>query len=203
MTTTAVLLTLLGLILGSMMFSYWIGRIIARRDIRELGDGNPGAFNLIKTGNIPAAALGVFLDMSKGVIPIGLAVYIFGLSGAQLIPIIAAPALGHAFSPFMRFKGGKAMAATGGAWIAFQPVLALTIGLAVFVGWSLILTVSGWAIVCFAVTMLIILLVVLPDPVVIVAWVLSCALLIYKYRGDLRQPIRVRESILKRLRRTT
>ena len=56
--------------------------------------------------------------MAKGALPVALAYYVFGVSGWGLMPVMLAPILGHAYSPFLRFKGGKAIAVTFGVWTA-------------------------------------------------------------------------------------
>ena len=59
----------------------------------------------------------IVLDIGKGFAPVFLAQK-YGIQGWNLIPICLAPILGHAFSPFLGFHGGKALGATGGAWLA-------------------------------------------------------------------------------------
>jgi glycerol-3-phosphate acyltransferase PlsY len=196
---TAILLTIFGFFLGALMFSYWLGKWALKRDIRELGDGNPGAFNLFKTGNIAAGIVGASLDIGKGVTPIGLAIYVFNLMGWELVPIALSPLIGHAFSPFMGFKGGKAVAATAGMWMAIQPVWSLVVGLPIFVGSYLALNTSGWAVVFSVVIMTVLQLVFNADPVIMAIWLLSGILLVYKYRADLRQPPALNDKLRSRL----
>lgn len=201
MSLIAVALTIFGFLLGSVMFSYWIGRLTLRRDIREIGDGNPGGFNLIKTGNIPAAGLGIFLDIGKGVLPAGLAVVVFHIVGIELIPIALAPVFGHAYSPFMRFKGGKAVAVTGGVWLALQPLTLLLFTMPLFVLSFAAIAISGWAVAVTVGVMLIYHIVIDRDPVLITIWVITGALLLWKYRADLRKPFTLRPWLARRIGR--
>lgn len=168
------------------MFAYWLGKFALKRDIRELGDGNPGVYNLFRTGNIPLGIIAAGLEISKGVIPIGLALYVFNLSGWQLVPIAFAPALGHAFSPFMGFKGGKAVSPLGGMWIALQPSWSLTFGLPIFIIPYLVMNTSGWALVTTLSVMLILQAIFNPNPIMMALWILSILLIIYKFRADLK-----------------
>ena len=109
---TALAWTLIGFLLGSLPFSVWLGKIVLRTDIRRYGDGNPGGTNVIRAGNCGLGMLAIFLDMLKGAVPVALAYYVFKVDGWPLVPVILAPILGHAFSPFLRFRGGKALAST-------------------------------------------------------------------------------------------
>lgn len=128
--------TLCAFISGALMFSYWLGRL-ARKNLRSVGDGNPGALNLWKAAGYRLGIVGVLLDFIKGYLVILLAVEVGGMSGYGLIPIALAPILGHAFSPFLRGKGGKAIAVTFGVWSGltqFEVSLALAVILAVMLG---------------------------------------------------------------------
>jgi len=101
---------------GSLPLAYWIGRWALGVDIRRYGDGNPGAMNVKRAGGwrwfIPA----LLLEFLKGAIPIWLARSMGGLSGWALFPMAMAAPLGHARSPWLGGKGGKAIAVTFGVW---------------------------------------------------------------------------------------
>ncbi|MCR2802723.1 glycerol-3-phosphate acyltransferase [Paenibacillus soyae] len=110
---------------GSLMFSYWLG-LLANRDITEVGDGNPGAMNLWRSSGYKYGVAGIALDFSKGFIPI--LWFVAESNAAEGYPIIlpaAAALLGHAFSPFMKGRGGKAIAVTFGVWSAMMFAAAL------------------------------------------------------------------------------
>ncbi|HAA85535.1 MAG TPA: hypothetical protein DCE14_04185 [Kosmotogaceae bacterium] len=102
---------------GSLMFSYWLGRH-GRRDIRDISDGNPGATNLWRALGWKYGLTGLALDYVKGFLPLVLIVNYELFSGWQLAVVAVAPVAGHAFSPFMSFSGGKAVAVTFGIWSA-------------------------------------------------------------------------------------
>jgi acyl phosphate:glycerol-3-phosphate acyltransferase len=118
--------TLLGFLAGSIPFSILVGRIFLKTDIRTFGDGNPGGTNAWKAGGWRTGLLAVILDMVKGYLPVMLARH-DGISGWGMMPIAIAPILGHAFSPFLNFRGGKALGSTGGVWIALIGLKALGI----------------------------------------------------------------------------
>lgn len=112
-----VVLTFICLLSGSLMFSYWIG-LFMNVNLRQVGDGNPGAFNLWKGAGFKFGLLGVALDFLKGYLPVLLILNAGLVSGYQLIPIALAPIIGHSFSPFLKFNGGKSLAVSFGVWSA-------------------------------------------------------------------------------------
>lgn len=111
-----ILWSLLGFIVGSIPFALVIGKFLFKIDIRKYGDGNPGATNLWKARSFGWAALAYILDFLKGAIPSGICFHILHINDWGIIPIALAPIAGHAFSPLLRFKGGKAIATTYGVW---------------------------------------------------------------------------------------
>ena len=124
---------ILGFSLGSIPFSLLVGKFALHTDIRSLGDGNPGGFNVWKAGGRFWAAFAVLLDGFKGAIPVGLAHYLFGIDGWPLIPVALAPLVGHIFSPILKFNGGKGLATTFGIWLGLTLWLGPTVfGLSLF-----------------------------------------------------------------------
>lgn len=187
-----ILLTLLGFILGAAPFSLLIGKYGLGKDIRDYGDKNPGATNVLRAGNFAWFALALLLDITKGALPVGLAYYVFGIQGWQIVPITIAPPLGHTFSPFLNWQGGKAIAASFGVWIGLtiwqMPLVSLTL-LIIF---TLLLTPSGWAVALTLAGMLVALLLWLDDPVLLGVWAAQTALLAWTHRADLAQWPRLR-----------
>jgi len=128
-----ILLTVMEFLCGSLMFSYWLGFAV-KKDLRVVGDSNPGAFNLWHAAGYKLGMLGIILDLTKGYLPLVLLVRMGVVSGMAIVPVAIAPILGHAFSPFMKFKGGKSIAVTFGVWSAvsnFEVSLAFAIILAI------------------------------------------------------------------------
>jgi glycerol-3-phosphate acyltransferase PlsY len=109
--------SLVGYFLGAIPFSLLMGKYFAKQDIRTVGDGNPGGTNALKAGGLKTGIPAILLDILKGFLPVYLAQK-SGLAGWSLIPVCLAPILGHAVSPFLGFRGGKALGATGGVWVA-------------------------------------------------------------------------------------
>jgi len=113
---TVLLLTVLGYLFGAIPFAYLIGKFFIRRDIRHVGDGNPGGTNVWIAGGWRIGLLTVLIEIGKGFVPVYLARRA-GLSDWSLVPVLLAPILGHGTQPFLQFRGGKALGTTGGAWI--------------------------------------------------------------------------------------
>ena len=102
-------------IAGSIPFSYIAVRL-SGKDIGAYGEGNPGAANAFRAGGLKIGIPSLILDSFKGVIPVALLVRDASYWQVPLIAI--APVLGHAFSPFLHFRGGKAIATSFGIWTA-------------------------------------------------------------------------------------
>nr|BAL53049.1 hypothetical conserved protein [uncultured Chloroflexota bacterium] len=133
-----------GYLCGSIPFAFLVGKFLAHRDIRTVADGNPGATNVIRAGGWKVGMLAVLLDILKGFIPVYLARQ-SGLSEWSLVPVALAPILGHATQPFLGFRGGKALGASGGAWMALIGPLVLPIYALLTVPVLLIQQEHAWA----------------------------------------------------------
>jgi acyl phosphate:glycerol-3-phosphate acyltransferase len=199
---TVALWAVIGFFSGSLMFSSWLARWALGRDLRNVGDGNPGASNALKAGGWKLGVLALVLDALKGAIPVSIARYGFGMYGLDIVIVAIATVLGHAYSPWMDFKGGKAVAVTMGVWMAITlweaPMLGgITLGI-----WYSVVTVSGWAVLLTTLTLLAYYLITNPDPVLLTLWVANVLILVWKYRADFRKPPGLRPWILKWLRRS-
>ena len=192
----ALVWTLIGFALGSIPFSVILGRVLLRKDIRKYGDGNPGGTNVARaSGNKLLGALAIILDMVKGALPVALAYYVYGVGGWGLVPVMLAPILGHAYSPFLRFRGGKAIAVTFGVWTAltvpFGPfVMALSL-----LALNRLVAGPGWAVMAALLVLLAFLAVagLLSAPIA-VAWLGTSVILALKHRGDLAHAPHLRAS---------
>lgn len=169
---------------GSLPFSVWLGRLALRTDIRGYGDHNPGATNVLRAGGRAWAGLALFLDMMKGAIPVGLAWYASGLAGWPLVLVALAPILGHAYSPFLGFKGGKAIAVTGGVWAGLTAGWAIFVVAPLLVAWYLVVRTEGWAVMFTSFTFLAVLL-LSANFTLLAVWAASTLILAWKHRADL------------------
>jgi glycerol-3-phosphate acyltransferase PlsY len=194
---TETLFVLAAFFSGSIPFSVWLGKLFLSRDVRQYGDGNPGAANVFRAGSTGIGLLTLILDVTKAAVPVGLASNNFNIHGIPMFLIAIAPLLGHVFSPFLRFKGGKGLATLLGIWIGLTiwkvplaAVVAAVLGLALF-------TSPGWAVMVGLAGILVTLLVWLPDPVFLSVWAAQLLLLAWTHRADLAQTPRLRQWVKK------
>lgn len=179
------LLVPFGFLLGATPFAVLIGRYGLGVDIRAFGDGNPGAFNVLRAGGIAWGGLALVLDISKGAIPAGLAAHVFDIDGVLLVMIAVAPVLGHAFSPFLGFQGGKAIAATAGMLIGLSLLVLPIVFMIALVVFYLSLTSSAWA-VMFTMIVLLIHMLLIGAPLTWFAAVgVVLLILIYRHHDEL------------------
>lgn len=127
----SVLLVALAYLLGSFPSGLVLTRLFAHRDVREIGSGNIGAANTARAAGLPVGIGTALLDILKGLLPVLLA-RAAGFEGGALALVAVAAVLGHDFSLFLRFKGGKGVATTLGVVLGLAPGPAL-MGAAIFV----------------------------------------------------------------------
>ena len=107
---------------GSVMYSYLIPKVFYRKDITKISkDGNPGCGNVFTCVGIPCGILCLLLELAKGAVPIWLSLRYVSPDNLMFACVMAAPALGHAFSPMLKNHGGKAIAVTFGTYIGLCP----------------------------------------------------------------------------------
>jgi glycerol-3-phosphate acyltransferase PlsY len=117
-------LSLLAYLAGSVPSGLIIGRWFTGQDVRRYGSGNIGAANVSRLAGFRAALLVLFLDTTKGVLPVLLGRW-FGLSPTELAIVSGVAVLGHDYSAFLRFSGGKGVATTLGVMLVLAPVATL------------------------------------------------------------------------------
>lgn len=127
--TVLILWAVLGYLLGSIPFGMVLAKVMGLGNLREIGSGNIGATNVLRTGNKAAAALTLLLDGAKGAVAVLLARQFAGEGAVQLAALAAF--LGHCFPIWLGFKGGKGVATFLGIWLA----LAWPVGLACCATW--------------------------------------------------------------------
>jgi glycerol-3-phosphate acyltransferase PlsY len=196
-------LTIFGYLVGAIPFSYLVGRLFTHKDIRSVGDGNPGGTNVIKAGGVPIGLLAIALDIGKGFLP----VYLAGLwgisSGWGMIPIVLAPILGHATQPFLKSRGGKALGTAGGAWTG-------VIGLWVFWDFTIMALLSlliikdhAWASIIGSSSLILWAVFVDGSAWMIVLSILTVVLLIWTHRRELVKAPHLRPWISRRFRKVS
>jgi len=177
---------------GSLPFSVWVGKLALGQDIRRYGDGNPGMTNVLRAGGRAWGLVAMLLDGFKGAIPVGLAYWLYGLDGWGMALVTIAPLLGHAFSPFLKLRGGKAVTVTFGIWTGLTLFQGPTL-LGVTLGLTVALTSSqGWQLFPAMTVLLFTLLGNHAPAWMLAAWVANLFLFLWKHRRELRRPPRLR-----------
>lgn len=120
-TVATVALIVAAYLLGSIPSGLLVARAFTGKDVRDVGSGNIGAANVSRVGGYRLAVVVLALDVLKGAIPVlvGRAV---GLSYAELAGVAGSAVLGHDFSIFLKFRGGKGVATTLGVVLALAPI---------------------------------------------------------------------------------
>jgi acyl phosphate:glycerol-3-phosphate acyltransferase len=136
--------------LGACPFAVWIGKGLLDKDVREYGDHNPGAANVFKAGSIAWGFVAVFVEMAKGV-PFVLLAQFMSMPEPELYFIGVCAILGHAFSPILKFNGGKASAVTGGVLLAIPKRELFIVVFAVMIIGFFLLEGDGWRVVLGAI----------------------------------------------------
>lgn len=153
-----VLLIAAAFCIGACPFAVWISRWLLHKDIRDYGDHNPGAANVFKAGGRASGFLAVFLEIAKGIVPVVIA-RLLSLSDPLMYGMGLGAVLGHAFSPILRFRGGKATAVTYGTLIALPHIeILLVFTLLMFLiffildgdSWRVVIATGGALIVALA-----------------------------------------------------
>jgi glycerol-3-phosphate acyltransferase PlsY len=191
--------SLAGFILGSIPFSVIFGRLIAKTDIRAVGDGNPGGTNALKAGGLKTGLPAILLDIFKGFLPVYLAQR-YGLAGWHLIPVCLAPALGHAFSPFLRFHGGKALGATGGAWVGLIGLWAFPVYGVLAVPATLLQSEHAWSANAGMLSLLGY-AIFFGEPWLVAFAALNAVLIAWTHRHDLARPPQLRPWVVSMFQR--
>lgn len=174
---------ILGYLIGSLPFAVIVSRLFGLADPRQHGSGNPGATNVLRTGNKAAALLTLLGDASKG----WLAMFIvaqLGAGGTAVALTGLAAFLGHVLPVFLKFKGGKGVATAIGVLIGLDGWLALAAA-AVWLATAVVSRYSSLAAITAAAV----------APTLALAWHglgpvalvvgLMCLLLIWRHRGNI------------------
>ena len=129
-----ILVLLAAYLIGSVSFGVVVSKLMGLADPHTYGSGNPGATNVLRTGNKKAALFTLLGDVGKGVLAVLLARWLapsLGLSDMIIMLVGLAAFIGHLYPVFHGFKGGKGVATAGGVLLALNPLH----GLAVLATW--------------------------------------------------------------------
>lgn len=135
---------ILGFLAGSIMFSYLLPKLIKGVDVVSLSeDHNPGMANALKLTGLPVGLTCLLLDLAKGFVPSYLAMKNLNPGFWMFALVVLAPVAGHAFSPWLKGKGGKAIAVSFGVLLGLLPQSHLVFWLAaLYLFFSVVVVIS-------------------------------------------------------------
>lgn len=184
-------------LLGAMPFGLLIAKWWNGIDVREHGSGNIGATNVYRVVGKPAGTVVFILDVGKGYVPPALAHYL-GMNAWWAVAAGIASMLGHSYSPFLGFKGGKGVATSLGVLLGIAP----NVGLAGFGLWVLLVLGTGYvsvASIAAAISLTPFSLLFYPSERSILAFVIpAAAISIYKHRANIKRLMDGTESNFRR-----
>ncbi|MDN7180702.1 glycerol-3-phosphate 1-O-acyltransferase PlsY [Caballeronia sp. SEWSISQ10-4 2] len=191
-----VIVAVVAYLIGSISFAVVVSSTMGLADPRSYGSGNPGATNVLRTGNKLAAVLTLLGDAFKGWLPVWLVVHFgarFGLDFTAVALAAIAVFLGHLFPIFFKFQGGKGVATAAGVLLAINPVL----GLATLLTWviiALFFRYSSMAALVSAVFAPFFDIFLFGPSRISVAVAAMSALLIWRHRGNIKKLLDGKES---------
>jgi len=179
------LLCLAGYLLGSLPFAVIVSRAFGLADPRSYGSGNPGATNVLRSGNKLAAALTLAGDAAKGWLAVWLALLLSADPAAAALVGVAA-FVGHVFPVFLKFKGGKGVATALGVLLGLSAPLALGAALC----WLVVAAVTRYSSLAAIVTALLVAnasWLWLGEPRISACISILCAILIWRHEPNIRK----------------
>ena len=193
--------TLLAYLLGSLSFAVIVSKMFGLSDPRSYGSKNPGATNVLRSGNKAAAATTLLLDGLKGWLPVMLVQGWggdYGLGGGTVAAVGLAAFLGHLYPVFFRFKGGKGVATAAGVLLGISWIL----GVATLATWVIVALFSRYSsLAAIAAAVFAPLYYLLGHRVawyvdnrIVVTLVAICALLLYRHRENISKLLKGTES---------
>ena len=199
---SSIALILFAFVCGALPFSVWLVNVVLGKDVRQYGDGNPGAANVFRAGSKIVGLLALMLDVSKAAVPVGLTCQYLQITGLTMFCVSIAPVLGHMYSPFLGFRGGKAIAPSLGVWIGLTLWKASLAGVLFVLIGMFLFRVPGWAVMTGLAGIFLTLVIWIPDPLLFSVLAVQVVLLAWKHRQDLTTPPRLRWSADFSLHRT-
>lgn len=182
---TGLLSVVLAYFAGSIPFGLIIVKLMTGTDVREEGSGNIGATNVLRTTGRAAGIVTLILDAAKGLFAVWLADWLTGGSTLWMAAAAVAVLLGHAFSVWLKFTGGKAVASAVGAfaYLTPLPLLAVTLLFILVVVWTRYLSLGS--IVASGLLPVACWMILHPAWPVLVASAAAAILIVERHRGNI------------------
>ena len=190
---------LVSFLCGSIPSGYLLTKKFCEIDIRTKGSGNIGSTNVKRIAGTKISILTQIIDILKGVIPVALGMYLaknmeLPVSSDTYIAIIAiAVILGHNYTPFLKFKGGKGVNTTLGAYILIAPIPTLT-GVAVYFILRFFTKIVSIRSISIGVTIPIMCIIMKLPIAIIVSTTIACVLMVVRHKDNLIRIINKEEK---------
>ena len=188
--------TFIAFISGSVPWSLICVRTLSGQDVRRIGDGNPGATNAWISSGWMVGSISMLLDVFKAAVPVWIFTNQFSDTSypehfLSVTVVAISPIIGHAYSPLLRFRGGKALAPSWGSWIALTsgmafPVAVLILGVMHLMQKNHAITVTT-CLIGF-----IVIFSIIDTQALIIFGILNLLLVIFKHRSEYQHGIAFR-----------
>ena len=184
---TPILVVAAAYLIGAIPFGYLLVRLRSGKDVREMGSGNIGATNVLRTTGRALGVLTLLLDIAKGAFAVWLAGYLTHGSMFWMTMAALAVMAGHAFPVFLKFKGGKAVASFVGAFLYLTPAPLLATLLLFVLTVAVSRYISLGSIVAAGLFPLAVWLIEHPPYYVVLAALVSGGFIVYRHRGNIHR----------------
>ncbi|KIS04043.1 glycerol-3-phosphate 1-O-acyltransferase PlsY [Paucilactobacillus wasatchensis] len=188
-----ILMIVIAYLLGSIPSGVWIGQIFFHQDIRLAGSGNIGTTNTFRVLGTKAGIVVLAMDILKGTLAASQP-YLFGVNGVNPLIIGLFASLGHTFSIFDHFHGGKAVATSAGILLAYNPILFL-IASSIFVAGLLLSSMASVASI-LGITLTTIIALLLHDWILSIIAGLLSVIVIWRHLGNIKRIFNGTESMV-------
>jgi glycerol-3-phosphate acyltransferase PlsY len=177
---------------GAIPTGYLLVKTIKHQDIRDIGSGNIGSTNVKRAAGTGASLVTQIIDIAKGVIPVAIALFLdrhfdFGEAKTTVLAATAlASILGHDFSPFLKFRGGKGVNTTIGAFLLLAPI-SVIIGIAVYYALRVVTPIVSIRSLALALAIPIMAGILRLPPAIIIASSIAALLIIIRHVDNIRR----------------
>jgi glycerol-3-phosphate acyltransferase PlsY len=190
----SVLAAVVGYLIGSLSFAVIVSRLFGLADPRSYGSGNPGATNVLRSGNKGAAILTLVFDALKGYVPVLLALQ-WGLNETVVTLVGLGAFIGHLWPVFFKFEGGKGVATAAGVLLGFSGALGGVV-LLVWLAVAVVFRYSSLASLAAAVAAPIVQIVGWEFGPMSIGVIVMSLLLIWRHEANIRKLLAGQESKL-------
>ena len=188
--------TFIAFISGSVPWSLICVRTLSGQDVRRIGDGNPGATNAWISSGWMVGSISMLLDVFKAAVPVWIFTNQFSDTSypehfLSVTVVAISPIIGHAFPPFLRFRGGKALAPSWGSWIALTSGMAFPVAVQIL-GVMHLMQKNHAITVTTCLIGFIVIFSIIDSQALIIFGILNLLLVIFKHRSEYQHGIAFR-----------